>query len=66
MNPQNHVKTCVRSHVYHFREGGLSIASRRLKASGREEGKKIRSFIENLLVSEKYTEDILEQKCLQR
>lgn len=63
-NPPNQVKTVCTFTCVSLQEGGLSTAFRRLKASGREEGKEMRSFIKNLLVSEKYIEDTLEQKCL--
>lgn len=48
-------KCSVYVHVYvSFPREGLSVASRRLNASGREEDEEMRSFVENLLVSEKY------------
>lgn len=48
-------KFSVYVHVYvSFPREGLFVASRRLNASGREEDEEMRSFVENLLVSEKY------------
>lgn len=46
-------KRTVYAHMCIFQREALSAASR-LKASGREEGEETRSFVETLLVSEKY------------
>ena len=59
-------KYSVYVYMYIRSERGSVYKSRRLKTSGRGENERIRRFVKNPVVSDKYSDGPLKKKCFQR